>query len=410
MNEICIVVLTHHLGQRIVDWLAISFDVGASVADLSAHIIASTDPDLVGRVHPVAQRAITSGALSEDHDTQFAGISIPIISASSIIGAIVLNDSSPRGRELASAAKALAELLIRQMTVLDPFARQRWVQAKFVYDLLHRQLDSSSTAVIQEAACLGIDLSIPRAVVLIDVKQVITQYTVRDSSDTILPLVTHMLRVERSHTDLIEHARRAIAMSDLDCYSIIDHRWLALLAVVDRTMVGGGQRLLDHDVQHFLNELTRSLGITTSAGIGHAYSSWPALAQSFIDARFALEMGTRLQGAGRVFRVEGLGLASFIGNDDQRMKQDLAQRLIQPVSAEPDLIVTLDVFLRAHLSPSVAAQILHIHRHTLTYRLAKIARLSGLDPRRFEDATQLYAALLLWNLNSGSCLGQMAKK
>jgi carbohydrate diacid regulator len=362
-------------------------------------------------MHPLARRAIASGALSEDNDTEFAGISIPIVSANAIIGAIVLNDTSPRGREIASAGKALAELLIRQLTVLDPFARQRWAQAKFIYDLLHGQLDSSSDAVVQEAASLGIDLTIPRAVAVIDVKQVIEQYTVRDSADTLLPLVTHMLQVERSHTDLIEHARRAIATSDLDSYSFIGDRWLALLAVVDRTMVGGSQQLLDHDVQRFLNELTRSLGITTSAGIGHAYLGWPALAQSFADARFALETGTRLHGAGRVFRIEALGLASFIGSDDRRMKEELAQRLIHPISAEPDLLATLEAFLRAHLSPSLAAQILHIHRHTLTYRLAKIAQLSGRDPRRFQDAAELYAALLLWNMQGASrTFGQMAKK
>jgi carbohydrate diacid regulator len=406
-----VVILTHHLGQRIVDWLAISFGAGASVADLSAHIIASTDPHLVGRMHPLARHAIASGALSEDDATQFAGVSIPIVSANAVIGAIVINDTSPRGREIASAAKTLAELLIRQMTVLDPSARQRWAQAKFIYDLLHGQLDSSSDSVIQEAASLGIDLTIPRAVVVIDVKQVIDQYTVRDSADAVLPLVTHMLRVERSHTDLIEHARRTIVTSDLDSYSFIGDRWLALLAVVDRTMVGGSQQLLDHDVQRFLDELTRSLGITTSAGIGHAYPGWRALAQSFVDARFALETGTRLHGTGRVYRVEALGLASFIGSDDRRMKEDLAQRLIHPISAEPDLLVTLDAFLRAHLSPSLAAQILHIHRHTLTYRLAKIAQVSGRDPRRFEDAAELYAALLLWNMHGGSrTFGQMAKK
>jgi carbohydrate diacid regulator len=50
----------------------------------------------------------------------------------------------------------------------------------------------------------------------------------------------------------------------------------------------------------------------------------------------------------------------------------------------------------------LAAQTLHIHRHTLAYRLDKITRLTGLNPRQFEDAVQLYAALLLWKMNSVS--------
>jgi carbohydrate diacid regulator len=185
----------------------------------------------------------------------------------------------------------------------------------------------------------------------------------------------------------------------LDLYTFIGDRWLVLLAVVDRSLVGGSRRRLDQNVQRFLDELTHTSGVTTSAGIGHVYPDWLALAQSFADARFALETGTRLHGAGRVFRVDALGLASFIASDDRRMKDELAQRLIHLISAEPDLLATLDAFLHAHLSPSLAAQTLHIHRHTLTYRLAKIAQLTGRDPRRFEDAAELYAALLLWNMN-----------
>jgi carbohydrate diacid regulator len=405
------VILTHHLAQRIVDWLAISFDAGASVVDPAARILASTGLHLVGQIHPVARRAIADGVLSEDDGGPLAGISLPIVSANAIIGAIVLNDTSPRGREIASIAKTLAELMIRQMTVIDPFAGQRWVRAKLIYDLLHGQLGRSSDAVVQEAAFLGIDLTIPRVVVVIDVKPVIDLRTNQNSADAVIPLITHMLQVEHCQIDLVAQARRAIAASDLDLYTFIGDRWLVLLAVVDRSLVGGSQRLLDQDVQCFLDELSHASGVTTSAGIGHAYPDWLALAPSFADARFALETGTHLHGAGRVFRVDALGLASFISCDDRRMKEELAQRLIHPISAEPDLLATLDAFLHAHLSPSLAAQILHIHRHTLTYRLAKIAQLSGRDPRRFEDAAELYAALLRWNMNGESrTFGQMAKK
>jgi carbohydrate diacid regulator len=342
---------------------------------------------------------------------QRAGIGLPIVSANAIIGAIVLNDTSPRGQEIASVAKALAELMIRQISITDPFSGQRWARAKFIYNLLHAKLDSSSDGVLREAACLGIDLTIPRVVVVIDVKQVIDQHTHSGSADAVLPLFANMLRVEHSQIDLIEQAHRAITASDMDISTLIGDRWLVLLAVVDRIVAGGIQRLLDHCVQRFIDELAHTSGVTTSAGIGHAYPSWPALAQSFTDARFALEIGTRLHGTGRVFQLDALGLAGLVGSDDRQVKESLALRLIGPISAEPDLLATLDAFLQAQLSPSLAAQTLHIHRHTLMYRLVKIAQVSGRDPRRFADAAELYAALLLWNMNDESrAVGQMAKK
>src|SRR5690349_12955032 len=86
------VTLTHTLAQRIVDWLAISFDLCASVADPSARIIASTEPELVGTTHPSAHCAIARGGLSAGGDIQHTGIVLPIVSANTHIGAIVLND------------------------------------------------------------------------------------------------------------------------------------------------------------------------------------------------------------------------------------------------------------------------------------------------------------------------------
>jgi carbohydrate diacid regulator len=394
--------LTNEVARRIVDWVALSFDVGVSVADMSARIIASTDPNLIGIAHPLATRAIACSESIEDGDVQFGGISIPIVSTNVIIGAIVLNDTSHRVRKIAYVSKALAELIIHQMSAMNHFLQQRWARDKFVYDLLHRPLGSSSDVALQEAALLGIDLGIPRVVVLIDVKQVTDQLTNRPSTNDLFPSITEVLRIEHSHTDLIEQARRVVASKEDDIYGFIGDRWLALLAVVDRTRAGGSHRLLDRDVQRFLDELAHSSGITTSAGIGHYYPGWSALARSFDDARFALETGTRLHGPGRVFLIEELGLAGFICSDDRLTKDELSHRLISPIGSDPELLATLEAFLHAHLSPSLAAQTLHIHRHTLAYRLDKITRLTGLNPRQFEDAVQLYAALLLWKLNSVS--------
>jgi carbohydrate diacid regulator len=40
-----------------------------------------------------------------------------------------------------------------------------------------------------------------------------------------------------------------------------------------------------------------------------------------------------------------------------------------------------------------------VHRNTVRFRLEKIALLTGLDPRHFDDAVQIRLALLLNNLH-----------
>jgi hypothetical protein len=63
--------------------------------------------------------------LRERRDAQLAGSSLTIVSGDAIVGAIVLNDTSSCGREIASVAKTLAELMIRHMTMRDPVVQQR---------------------------------------------------------------------------------------------------------------------------------------------------------------------------------------------------------------------------------------------------------------------------------------------
>jgi carbohydrate diacid regulator len=91
-------------------------------------------------------------------------------------------------------------------------------------------------------------------------------------------------------------------------------------------------------------------------------------------------------------------MAAFVGVSDESTKVDLAKYLLGPLDHEPDLLDTLQAFFQEDCSPSDTAKRLHIHRNTLSYRLNKIALLSGLNPTRFDDAVQMRLALVLRSL------------
>src|SRR5205085_2426723 len=80
------------------------------------------------------------------------------------------------------------------------------------------------------------------------------------------------------------------------------------------------------------------------------------------------------------------GVAAFIGVGDEQTKLDLARQLLLPLAGEPELVKTVQIFFAENCMPSQAAARLVIHRNTLTLRLNKIHSLTGLDPRRFDDA------------------------
>ncbi|NJO85200.1 MAG: PucR family transcriptional regulator, partial [Blastochloris sp.] len=73
------------------------------------------------------------------------------------------------------------------------------------------------------------------------------------------------------------------------------------------------------------------------------------------------------------------------------------------------LLKTLDAFFAGLGNLARTAEILHVHRNTLLYRLERIKKISGLDLDNAEDRLALWIALkahrVLQNLDEGETLG-----
>ena len=54
---------------------------------------------------------------------------------------------------------------------------------------------------------------------------------------------------------------------------------------------------------------------------------------------------------------------------------------------------TLEVFFEYNMNITNTAKAIFVHRNTLIYRLEKVKQVTGLDPRKFNEALQLYIAL-----------------
>ena len=65
---------------------------------------------------------------------------------------------------------------------------------------------------------------------------------------------------------------------------------------------------------------------------------------------------------------------------------------------DEELFATAETFLGCDLNLSEASRALYIHRNTLSYRLDKIERLTGLDIRKFSDAVTFRVATVLARL------------
>ena len=394
--------LSEQIAARILDRLTASLDTQVSVATPGGRILASTDSELVGVRSSLARAAAQRGATVEAHEPEPGGVSAPLVFEDEIVGALVLHGDLGHGHEIVGVVKTLSELLIHQVYVVERVHRQEQLRGRFISDLLHGRAQAENGNPPREAAIFGIDLALPRVVVVVGIGDMLKRLANGSSGGSSVPIVAQAHRRQRNRADLIRRALEASGDPDTDAWGIVDERWLALLAAFDPTSAERERNRIGRRVERFLGELGGSSEIEICAGLGRYHEGWPGLAQSFADATCAAEAGTRLFGANRVYALTDLGIAAFLTGASMSAKHELARGLLRPLESEPELLATLDAFLAHDLSPSATVGELNIHRHTLAYRLEKVTHLIGLDPRRFQDAAQISAALLLQRMSDAS--------
>jgi carbohydrate diacid regulator len=298
--------------------------------------------------------------------------------------------------------QACIDLMVSQVT--NPtLPNQQIFKNQVISNLLQGHIKDESVA-HQQANLLGIDFAPPRAVILIDATAAMwsTGYRVdRSSYDQ-----------QRWAQTIINHTVTFFNLPDDTICADLGGGQFAVLKASDTKNLSPWvtQSATDTDSASpswtnlealkrassaLLERLQEVAGTTVCIGIGRYHPGILGVSRSYQDAQVALRLGWQFNRQKRVYCLDDLGIAAFACVADERTKIDLALHLLSPLDNEPDLITTLKVFFAEDCALSSTAKQLCIHRNTLTYRLEKITSLTGLDPRRFDEAVQIRLALLL---------------
>jgi carbohydrate diacid regulator len=325
------------------------------------------------------------------------------------IGEIILIASDQSETISPRLTQVLVELVISQAAVVAKLPNQHELKNKFIHDLL-RGAVNNETDLLREAQILGMDFTRPRAVILIDAADYILatsalkRYGTLDAPTwrriqfIIGSIVSFFHLPDDTICAYIGGSEIAVlkASSTQDLAAWTTHKdmpgqsnlsW-ANLAALKRASAA------------LLSRLHCDTNTSINVGIGRYHPGIQGLAQSYQDAKAALSLGRQFRGQNQVHCLDDLGIAAFIGIPDESTKIDLARHLLSPLDQDSDLIKTLDVFFTENCCPSTTANQLSIHRNTLSYRLDKITSLTGLDPRRFDEAMQIRLALMLRSLRN----------
>jgi sugar diacid utilization regulator len=169
-------------------------------------------------------------------------------------------------------------------------------------------------------------------------------------------------------------------------------QWVALPALPTSE-----RQLGQHDLARELHTRLTVAGAAVNVGVGEAHIDQPivfGLRSSYWEAVYAARWGRQISSTPEVYNLRSLGPAAFLAASD-RSRRALADELLRPLRAFPDILQTVETFLDANLSLRDAAARAGLHRHTVRHHLVRARELTGLDPRSLNDAVQLKLALLV---------------
>lgn len=256
---------------------------------------------------------------------------------------------------------------------------------------------AGEAAMRTRASQLGYDLAQPHAVLWIDLAPQAEAHeaTARTSSRGVYAAPSH--RADPTATHLAEELS-----SVLGAWARARDSHVAALVALPRpdreqreftahSPAGGAARGVGEIVERTTTLLNRSLGnestpgrIEWAAGLGEPATAPVQVHRSATEARDAARLGRVVLGPRHVARPADLGVYKLLlALRDSGELAEFVERTLAPLRADSRtgdiLIETLDAFFACNGNVSRAKEILHLHRNSLIYRLARARALLGHD-------------------------------
>lgn len=322
-------------------------------------ILASGDKERVESIHEGAIQVVKTGTplliedlLSKEFYHCKPGINLPIKYHDKIIGVIGITGNPHDLQEIASLVQLTTEMIVHQVLTESKSEWQR-KNGDFIFKALIDRTPIDD-AFKERTEKLSFPLEEPFQILL--VKQT------GEASNT-LPL----------HLENILYRQPALfGQTDVNEYYLF--------------LCGRSVKRAKETIQQ-LTKLQKKFDI--SIAVGPVVKELEELPYAFNGAKTAIAFSSA---HGQVTYFEDVEVYTLFKHRDS----DEVTKFVTKVDGLTDkLTVTLQTYFESNLQLNICADKLGIHRHTLTYRLNKVYKLTGYNPQHFEDAFVLKLALTL---------------
>ena len=214
------------------------------------------------------------------------------------------------------------------------------------------------------------------------------------------PRVAYVIDTGDKNSDIaMELVKNLSDMRSGDFVTSVEDHSIVLI----RDLSGITEAQLEKEMQAIASRLVDNLHmeamIKVRVGYGNVVSTIKALADSYQEARMALEVGKVFYAAKDTISYGRLGIGRLICQLPpslcEMFIQEVFQGQVPDIVEDEEAMSTISVFFENNLNISETARQLYVHRNTLVYRLERIEKAIGLDIRTFEDAMLFRIAVMV---------------
>ncbi|ADZ21878.1 carbohydrate diacid regulator [Clostridium acetobutylicum] len=339
--------LSKTIAQSIVEEMMNVIPYNINVMNEEGIIIGSGDLSRIGNLHEGALEAIKEKSLNviySEKNSVKPGVNEPIIIDGKVIGVIGITGYSDEVKKFIKLVRVTAVLLIEQAEANEESQNRNLKRERFYYDLINRKTpyDEKFSKIAQD---FGFDISKKHRAILVYGNNTSKKF--------------YDLKKKYIFNYDLDINKTAFFISD-------DYKY----------------KLLIDELKHYKD--IEKIGIGEKEDIA---------AISLENSKKGVELGKKIKPNSKIYEYEEL---KFFIHLHHKNKEEIVNLIssIDKSEYKLELIQTIQIYVEENGQINDAALRLNIHRNTLNYRLERIKKITGKDPKNFFQLFELFCGLI----------------
>lgn len=400
--------------QEISEHLSAIMKRSIIITDINGIIIGAPDKERLGDFHPPSVPCVKYRKMSFDDaeaakrfGVWYPGTTVPLFFQSQVVGTAAIAGEPEVVLQFTTLVKNQIESLLREKFAAGSIQPSQRKINELVRDIASFDPRTGADSILAEQARrLDIDLELPRGVISVAFSNFrsldLSKNPARLSYESQGDPLRQEIDYNRTQNMVIDIMREVFQNPQDILASVSRDRFTILWALLphekgDAFFAVPRVRELCADVMKKLSDSA----IETIIGIGYPAKNIYELPYAYQNAWEVNFIAEKLKMGPGVYSFSDMAYEHLLLSIRPHyllkyMEKSVGSLLSDKNSKE--LIDTFKVYCGSCFNKQKAAELLHIHRNTLGYRLAKIEELTGIAPDNFENTSVLYMLLTIREL------------